>query len=153
MLRAEATEQVQSMELPRQLSQASLDALEKARKEKLSQPLPKINKDTGPLLGGFQNPKVASSQFKPQTAPPTQKVQQRSSAFPAHFQTQAPARQQQVTSNQFFNRAAKEAPAKTDTEPTERVAELLPPTLPEGLTTGDGTYSPGSVRGLEKKLW
>ena len=155
MLRAEATEQVQSMELPRQLSQASLDALEQAKEEKLSQPLPKINKDTGPLLGGFQNPKVASSKFQPPTTPPAQTVQQRSSAFPAHFQSQTPARQQQVTSNQFFNRAAKEAPAKKGTQSTPRVAEaqLLPPNLPEGITTGDGSYSPGSVRSLEKKLW
>jgi len=153
MLRAEATEQVQSMELPRQLSQASLDALEEAKQEKLSWPLPKVNKESGPLVGGFKNPKVASNQLQPQTAPPEQTFQPRTSAFPSHFQNRAPARQQQVTSNQFFNRAAKEAPKKTATEPTARVAELLPPDLPDGITTGDGSYSPGSVRSLEKKLW
>ena len=155
-LRAAATEQVPSMELPRQLSQASLDALEQAKQEKLNQPLPEINQNSGPLVGGFQNPKVASTQFQPQTTtPPAPKSQQRSSAFPGNFQSQVPARQQQVTSNQFFSRAAKEAPVKTVAEPTARVAEaqLLPPALPEGITTGDGTYSPGSVRSLEKKLW
>ena len=149
------------MELPRQLSQASLEALEQAKQEKLNQPLPEINQNTGPLEGGFQNPKVASSQFQPQATPPATKTfQQPSAAFPGHFQTQAPAGQQQVMSNQFFNRAAipaaaKTAAAKTEAEPTARVADnqLLSPSLPKGLTTGAGTYSPGSVRSLKKKLW
>lgn len=159
MLRAAAIEQVRSLELPRQLSQASLDALEQAKQEKLNQPLPEINKKSGPLLGGFQNPNVASTQFQPQTSsqttPPEKTFQQPSSAFPGHFQSQVPARQQYVTSNQFFSRAAKPAPEKAVAEQTARIAEaqLLAPTLPEGITTGDGTYSPGSVRSLEKKLW
>jgi len=60
-----------------------------------------------------------------------------------------------VTSNQFFNRAAKPAAKITAAEPKARVAEAKLPslTLPEGITTGDSTYSPGSVRSLEKKLW
>lgn len=159
MLRAAAIEQVPNMELPRQLSQASLDALEQAKQEKLNQPLPEINKKSVPMLGGFKNPKFVSTQFQPQTAPQTTKLentfQQRSSAFPGHFQSQLPARQQQVMSNQFFSRAAKPAQEKAGAESTTRVAEaqLLPPALPEGITTGDGTYSPGSVRSLEKKLW
>ena len=154
MLRGTAKEQVPSTELPRQLSQASLDALEAAKQEKLSLPLPEVNAKRGPLEGGFQNPKVAATKFQPKTTAPAQTSQQRSSAFPGHFLTRTPAVQQQVTSNQFFNRAAKSAPEKT-AEPAARVAEskLLPPALPQGLTTGDGNYSPGSVKGLEKKLW
>ena len=155
MLRAAAVEQVPSMELPRELSQASLDALELAKQEKQNQPLPEINKSSGPLLGGFQNPKVASTELQPQKSQPAQTFQQPSTAFPGRFQSQVPARQQQVTSNQFFNRAAKPAAVNAENAPSARVAEaqLLPPALPEGLTSGDSTYSPGSVRSLEKKLW
>jgi len=120
MLRGTAKEQVPSTELPRQLSQASLDALEAAKQEKLSLPLPEVNAKRGPLEGGFQNPKVAATKFQPKTTAPAQTSQQRSSAFPGHFLTRTPAVQQQVTSNQFFNRAAKSAPEKT-AEPAARV--------------------------------
>ena len=101
-------------------------------------------------MGGLSNPKIASTQFQPQTAPSTQTARQPSASFPGRFVSKTQGRQQQVTTNQFFNRAAEPA-----SEPSARVAEaqLLTPTLPEGLTTGNSTYSPGSVRGLEKKLW
>lgn len=156
MLRASASEQVLNLELPRQLSQASLDALEQAKQDRLNLPLPEINQTSGPLIGGTSNPKVAPTQFQPPSTPTQQAFRPATTAFPGHFQTQAPAQQQQVTSNQFFNRAATQRPAtETIAKPTTRVAEAKPlsASLPEGLTTGDGTYSPGSVRGLEKKLW
>ncbi len=155
MLRGTAKEKVPSMELPRQLSQASLDALEAAKQEKLNQPLPEVNKKSAPLVGGFANPKIAANQLQSSATQAPQTFQQPSTAFPGHFHSRPTGRQQQVTTNQFFNRAAVDAPKKTEPESTTRVAEaqLLPPSLPEGLTTGDSTYSPGSVRSLEKKLW
>ena len=121
--------------------------------DKLNQPLPEINGNSGPLIGGFENPKVASVQVQQQPEP---QVRQASSAFPGHFQTQTPGRQQQVTSNQFFNRAAKPAAvAEPVAAPEARVAEVPESvsSLPDGITTGNSSYAPGSVRSLEKKLW
>ncbi len=153
MLRGIAKETAPNMELPRQLSQASLDALEAAKQAKLKQPLPEVNKKSVPLVGGFENPKIASNQLQPLETQPMQTFQQPSNAFPGHFQAQPPSRQQQVTTNQFFNRAATEPPKKAESSTRVAEAQSFSPSLPEGLTTGDGTYSPGSVRTLEKKLW
>jgi hypothetical protein len=142
------------MELPRKLSQASLNALEEAKQRELNKSLPEINLNSDPFVGASPNPKIASDKAFAQTfAPPSIKNGQPSSAFPSHFPRQNLASRQQVTANQFFNRAAKPAVEKTEAE--ARVAEVkaLALPLPKGITTGDSTYSPGSVRSLEKKLW
>ncbi len=162
-LRASAHEPVQDMQLPRQLSQASLDALEAAKQARLNQPLPEVNR--APLAGGFQNPKVAPHQFPlPQQPPVTMAASP--SAFPAQIRTQV-SPQLQVTRNQFFDRAAEPAPtpekpsasaARVAKAPSLSIGTAAPPRngsadLPDGLNTGSGNYAPGSVRSLEKKLW
>ena len=175
-LKASTKPKTLELDLPRQLSEASREALATAEQAKKNLPVPQILQERGPLLGGVSNPNVGGTpaqdfakqnlpnqNFAPQATPPA-------SAFQSPFQQPVYARQQQVTSNQFFNRAAQPKPTvitpTTLPEPV-RVAEalksvgsvLVAPTetatqLPNAIKTGDGSYAPGSVRNLDKtQLW
>ena len=188
-LQASTKPKTLELDLPRQLSAASLEALAVAEEARKNQPVPQVIQERGPLAGGISNPnigsvatesfaspKLANQNFAPPTTPPV-------SAFQSPFQQPVYSnRTQQVTSNQFFNRAAQPAaaqpaaaqPASVAPAPSPepvRVAEApnfggglsvgsvqtpfeTATQLPAAIKTGDGSYAPGSVRGLDKKqLW
>ena len=184
-LQASTKPKTLELDLPRQLSEASLEALATAQQVKKNMPVPQIVQERGPLVGGISNPNIggsttkgvatpnlANQNFAPPTTPPA-------SAFQSPFQQPVYSnRQQQVTSNQFFDRAAQPVAAAIVPAPV-RVAEApsfsansadsasgglsvgsvqapfeTTTEMPNAIKTGEGSYAPGSVRGLEKKqLW